>query len=42
MDGLYEGLEGMKVGGRRIISVPADLALGSSAISSSVSAQTMT
>ena len=29
MDGLLEGLEGMKVGGRRIISVPADLALGS-------------
>ena len=29
MDGLLEGLEGMKAGGRRIISVPADLALGS-------------
>ena len=29
MDGLLEGLEGMKEGGRRIISVPADLALGS-------------
>jgi FKBP-type peptidyl-prolyl cis-trans isomerase len=28
MDGLYEGLQGMKEGGRRIISVPAALALG--------------
>jgi FKBP-type peptidyl-prolyl cis-trans isomerase len=28
MEGLYEGLQGMRAGGRRIISVPADLALG--------------
>ncbi len=28
MEGLYQGLEGMKVGGQRIISVPAELALG--------------
>jgi FKBP-type peptidyl-prolyl cis-trans isomerase len=28
MDGLYEGLLDMKVGGQRIISVPADMALG--------------
>ncbi len=28
MEGLYEGLQGMKAGGRRIISVPAALALG--------------
>ncbi len=28
MEGLYQGLQGMKAGGRRIISVPAELALG--------------
>ena len=28
MEGLYQGLQGMKAGGQRIISVPADLALG--------------
>ena len=28
MEGLYQGLQGMKAGGQRIISVPAELALG--------------